>query len=263
MTVVQQSTTNYDRFVMNRMNRTMPDGKSGILPRKDLVDSMKREGFWRVAPLICTKLADGRLNIVEGHNRFVAARHLGLPVEFLAYDDADKISPLKFSKSQKAWSHTDIAVGYTQEGNAHYAEVLDFHRLTGIPLSCAFSMFFGDTSSSGASTAKVKAGTFKVKDRSTPWLVASIVEDIGKRVTFATHVNLVHAISKAVFAEGFEPARMREKIARYPEMLRKCRTVDEYIDMLENLYNRHQKGGRYLLRAEIEKAMRARSVATK
>lgn len=261
MTIIQQSTKDYKRFVMNQMNRTISDGEAGFVPRKDLLESMKRDGFWKVAPVICTEVEGGKLNIVEGHNRFVTARYLGLPIEFIAYPDEVKVSPLQYSKHQKTWSQSDIAKGYSQEGNADYAEVMEFHAKTGIPLSCAFSMFHGEVSSSGNASPKVKAGTFKIKDREKPWVVAAITGRIGEYVKFSVSQNLVHAISKAVFAEGFDTGRMMERIAKNPELLRKCRTLDEYIEMLDGIYNRNMKTARYYLKAEIDKAMRARSAA--
>ena len=243
---------------MHEVNRLVNDS-DGFGPRKDLLVSMKKEGFRPSQPISCSILPGGKLKIFDGHNRFSTARFLGIPVYYMAYPQALSVSPLEFSKGQKQWSFDDKAKAAAQD-SADYAEVLQFHEMTGIAIAPSFSMFYGEIASSGNVSKFVNAGTFKIRDRETPWKVSSIVARIGNYCDFSTTRGLVFAISKAVHAEGFYVSRILERIDKAPELIKRCRSADEYIDMLELIYNRNMKSERCYLRVEVEKAMKRRSV---
>ena len=75
--------------------------------------------------------------------------------------------------------------------------------------------------------------------------------------------NLVTAISRAYFADGFDVNRMIERIGKKPELIKKCGSVAEYEAMLKAIYNHAVKTERLYLQVEIEKAMRKREIVKK
>lgn len=257
MAIALQKTADYSIFEMHETNRLVNDA-NGFAPRKDLLATMKAEGFRPSAPISCSIEANGKLKIFDGHNRFATARFLGIPVYYLAYPKQLAVSPLDYSKGQKRWSLDDFAKATAQD-NPHYAEVLQFHEMTGIAIAPSFSMFYGEIASSGNVGKFVNAGTFNIKDRETPWRAASIVARLGNYCDFSTSRCLVYAINKAVHASNFDTARMLDRIDKAPELIKQCRSTEEYLDLLELIYNRNMKGERYYLRIEVEKAMKARS----
>lgn len=258
MSLTVQTTKNYAQFEMHETNRVLTDA-SGFVPRKDLIKSMKKDGFWPAAPILCSTMPKGKLKIFEGHNRFVTAQFLGIPVHYIAYPPHLAKTPKTFSEGIAPWKYADIAKSCAQD-NPDYAEVMQFHESTGISLAASFSLFHGDSAGSGNANSFVKSGTFKIRDRSAPWLVAAIVASLGKYSSHSTSVYLVGAISKAIRAEGFNVGRMLERIDKAPELVKPCRSLTEYLDMLELIYNRNMKGDRYHLRIEVEKAMRLRGI---
>lgn len=252
-------TNKYDMFVMHDQNRVLTDGED-FKPRKDLIESMKKDGFLETGHIVCQLRQDGKLEIIEGHNRFVTAKHLGLPVWFSAHPDSCKATPLKHSQTIKPWMVKDFAGAHAQE-TADYAEVMSFQRRTGIPHLACFALYGGMiASSTGNVNGPMKTGSYKIKNRDLPFAVSRVVEALGKHCDFAASMNLVTAISRAMFAEGFDVSRMLDRIGRKPELIKKCRTVSEYEAMLEAIYNHGVKSERLYLQAEIEKAMRRRDV---
>lgn len=256
MTIALQKTSDFSIFEMHEMNRLVNQA-DGFVPRKDLLASMKKEGFRPSQPISCSVVAGGKLKIFDGHNRFATARFLGIPVYYMAYPKALAVSPLDYSKGQKRWSFDDVAKASAHD-NAEYAEVIQFSDITGIATAAAFSMFYGDIASSGNTAKYVNAGNFQIRDRETPWVVASIVAGFGKHCNFSTTRGLVYAISKAVHAAGFDVQRMLDRIDKAPEVIKRCRSADEYLDMLDAIYNRNMKSERYYLRVEVDKAMKRR-----
>lgn len=258
MEITLQKTADFSLFEMHEMNRLVNDAK-GFAPRKDLLASMKKEGFRASQPISCSITEGGKFKIFDGHNRFATARFLGVPVYFMAYPKALAVSPLDFSKGQKRWSYGDAAKAVAQD-NADYAEIIQFTETTGIPVPSAFSMFHGDIASSGNADKFVRSGDFKIKDRDAPWRVAAITRALGRHCTFSTERSLVYAISKTIHADGFDLNRMIDRIDKAPDLIKRCRTTEDCLDMLEAIYNRNMKGERYYLRIEVEKAMKRRSV---
>ncbi len=255
-------TANYDLFVMHDQNRVIL-GHEGFIPRKDLIESMKKSGFLETGHIICTLRDDGKLEIVEGHNRFVTARYLGIPVWYSAHPANEAATPMRHSQTIKAWGVKDFAGGHSQE-NEDYAEVMAFHRKTRIPLMACFALFAGQiASSSGNVNGAMKQGRYKIKTRDLPFEVAGIVEALAKHCDFASSLNLVNAISRATFADGFDSRRMIERIAKKPELIKRCNQVADYELMLETIYNHGVKSERLYLQVEIEKAMRQRNVIKK
>jgi hypothetical protein len=253
-----QKTSDYSIFKANEINRVLVDSGEFTV-RKDLLMSMKQDGFKPGCAISCTIEDDGKLTIFDGHNRFATARLLGIPIYYFAFPKEMEVSPLDYSRDQKRWTLAQKAQAYAQN-SADYAEVMTFHETTGIDVGSATSMFYGDIASSGNAAKYVNQGKFKIKDRDNPWRVAAIVRTLGKHCNFSTAKLLVSAVSKSVHAEGFDDAHMIERINRFPELITRCRTTEEYLEMLENIYNRHGKGKRYYLCTEVDKAMHNRKI---
>lgn len=249
-----QMTTHYGMFEMHPSNRANATA-DGYAPRSDLLQSMKEHGFWDRFPVICDWIPEtGRLLIIDGHNRYVAARHLGIPFFYMAYERGD-LTPKTVSTAVKPWTISDFCDAFAKEGNEDFAEVMDFSDRTRIQIGAALSMFFGDTASSTNATRLVKIGKFRIKDREHPWIVADIVRTAGEVCRWGVPLLFVHAVSKAVMAEGFSSSTLKTKILRHPELLTKQRGLDGYLALLETIYNRHSKGEPYRLRIAVEQAM--------
>lgn len=254
-TVLQ--TTDYDMFVMHDQNRVIVS-EDGFVPRRDLIKSMKEDGFLETGHIVCLLGRDGMLHIIEGHNRFVTAKHLGLPVWFTAHPADCKATPLKHSHTIRPWASKDFAGAHAQE-NADYAEVESYQKRTGIPSMACFALYAGMLASSSSNLNNaMKTGDFKIRNRELPLAVSRIVDALRKHCDFSTTINLVTAISKAIYAEGFDVARMVDRINRKPELIKPCNKVADYEELLETIYNHGTKSEKLFLRTEIEKAMRKR-----
>lgn len=253
----QKRTTDYSKFQMHITNRVVHD-ESGFKPRKDLLESMRKEGFWPQLPIICKKTANGKLLIIDGHNRFVTAMSLGIPVDYLAYDDS-AISPVEFSRNQKTWKMDDYIAAYSHQDLDDYVEVNEFAERTGISRNAAACMFTNNLPSSGNASKLVKRGTMTIKCRDFPEKVGLIVIAIKKYADWAATSSCVSAIARCVLTEGFDHHQFISKLNKFNEYLKKQVGVDEYIAMFESIYNKHSKGDYFPLAAESRRCIRARS----
>ena len=259
---VIQTTRDYDIFTLHDVNRVLSD-ENGFIPRADLSKSMARDGFWDCAPISCIPNEDGGLTIVDGHNRFVTAKFHGLPISYFVSPVSGSPSPIEFSTSQKSWKQGDIARGFSQAGKEDYAEVVAFSEQTGVALNAAFSLFWGDIASSHNCYPNVKDGTYRIKNREAPWKVAQLYTRIVSITPEAKTLRMVHALSKCLCVKGFDKEILVDRIRKNPRMVVPCRTVEDCIEMLEEIYNRGWKKEKYYLSIEVEKAMQSRNAVLK
>jgi hypothetical protein len=251
-------TADFSIFEFHEQNRLLvKDG--AFVPRKDLLLSMKQHGFRPSQPISVYKDKTGKLRIFDGHNRFITAQALGLPVCYQVFPEEFAVTPLEYSRGQKAWSMQDVAEAVATE-NEDYAEVIAYCKHTNVPISSAFSMFAGESASSNNARNKVTRGDFKIADRKNPARAAQVIQALEGVCEFATTRNLVGAISKCLFVDLFHVPRMVDKIERYPELIKKQRSLDEYISMLDLIYNRNSKSDRVDLVDEVRKEMRQRGI---
>lgn len=97
-----KQTSDYSQFEMHQMNRLIVSG-DGFVPRKDLLESMKKHGFRMMQPIRCVMQKNGKMRIFDGHNRFLTARYLGIPVWFICYPEGQSLTPLQDAEGGKAW----------------------------------------------------------------------------------------------------------------------------------------------------------------
>lgn len=255
-TIKQLSSKNYNLFHMNSVNRAAEDGEP--LLRADLLKSMKAHGFRKTNPIICVDV-EGEFLIVDGHNRFAVAKSLNLPIEYLVYPKEDYVNPLEFSLGQKAWSGREIVEGYSKSGNENYREIVEFCEEFGVPFKAALSMHRGNLPSSNNFQRMVREGRYEITDRDFPRKVAYLWRELGKHSVHARTLHMLNSLAKALMAKGFSDKTLLDKVKKYPDLIHKCRTVDETVQMLEEVYNRGSRGEKYYLTVEVEKAMRARN----
>lgn len=254
----QLSCTNYNLFHLNAINRA--DESLEAKPRPDLLASMKKHGFRKTNPIICIEQSGGFL-VVDGHNRLAAAKALGLPIEYIAYPPEEYVNPLEFSLGQKAWTGRDILEGYAKSGLDAYAEILEFCEWSGISANAAMALHRGNLPSSGNNfIGMIREGRYEITEREFPKRVATLWGKLKELSLHAQRQLMLHSVARILLAKGFDADVLIEKAARYPDLIRKCRTVDETIQMLEDIYNRSRRGEKYYLSVEVEKAMRARNM---
>ena len=258
-------TDQYSKFKMHDQNRVLRDPVTGETKvRKDLVDSMKARGFVVQEAITCYANDDGSFTIIDGHNRLIAAQSLGIPVAFIPYkrDGKAEWTPNGRNVGSRPWNIRELANGNAHAGNEHYAELIQYCDRTGISITQAASMLYGHSAGTGLAQKVIKAGTFQIRDRMHADIVADLVNTCGKFVNFATDSRLVAALSACVFAEGFSSSLLKDKITRFPEQLVKQKSKEDYIELLDKIYNFFSKT-RYELVVEVRKAMRSRNAAGK
>lgn len=227
------TTKNYSLFELLDFNRD-------VEKIKKLEASMREHGFIPAYPLHCVKNGNGKLQIKAGHHRFEVAKKLKLPVPYVLCSDRATVYQLESSTTH--WKFNDFLTSHCRIGSEPHILINEYSASTGISPSQVASMLAGECASSGNQNKYVKEGTFKVKTTGHMDVVAHLVISLKKiGVKFATQRELVSALSTVSFLPEFEVNVFLHRCATNPGMIIKQATVDGYLTMLENVYNRQAK----------------------
>lgn len=201
---------------------------------------MKKYGFLDAYPLMVQRNGKGKLIILDGHHRFMAAQRVGISVKYV--ETHLNIYVPDIWQTDRPTSMADWLISYSREGREAYLVVQDYYRLTGIPLTCCISMLAGDSAGSGNHGIKFKSGNYKLGDPAHASIVADIVLHLKKiGVSWAANQYLVAAISKIARVEIFDPSILKNKMSSHRQLLQKQPSKQDYAEMLDDVYNRQSR----------------------
>jgi len=228
-------TSNYGKFELLPFNRN-------VVRTKALTESMKKYGWINSRPMDVSARPDGKLMIRDGHHRFETAQRLGLPVKYVICDDGATVYELE--KPTIKWSLEDFLDSYCRGGqHPAYDIVRDYCQETGIAISIVISLFTGQQAFSHNGMTRFKDGNFKLNSQSK---VAADVKDLVLtckkfEIPFYNNAYLVQAFSKIVQVKEFSLRQMKSKIKSFHSLFEKKATVEQYLDLIEEIYNRQSK----------------------
>lgn len=225
-------TNNYSKFILAPFNREIGDTRR-------LEALMLRDGFWDEEPILVKRVGN-KLMILKGQHRFFVARKLGIPVKYV--ETQREVNIPEGEKAKRYWSMEDHLFSYCQEERPAYLQVKEYHEETGIPLNACVSMLGGNSAGSGNHSKFFKAGTYKLGDPAHAAIVGDIILHLKKiGISWATNQYLVIAISKIAWAEGFNPSILKTKMSNHRQLLEKQASKQDYVDMLDTIYNRNSQ----------------------
>lgn len=248
-----ESTKNYQLF----QNNSGENRPLNVNKHKRLIESMRLYGFLDVYPIIVYRDTKGQLVVKEGQHRLAIAQSLGLPVHWVETNVDFDIAIV--NNTQKVWSLIDYARKYAATGVRPYQEGLEFMEQHSLPVSKAFSLLAGTAVFHNCSESFLN-GTFKIKDR--PWAnaVAGIYAPLVNLSKAVKNDRMIEACMAVCRIPDFDPHRLLSNAERCREKLVSYSQKENYLQMLEEIYNfgRKQLVG---LKSAAIMAMRERNPA--
>jgi hypothetical protein len=242
---------NYSKFEMTEFNRD-------VRITKRLEASMLKHGWIDACPLHVIRNGGGKLKIKQGHHRFIAAQNIGIPVKYVECRDDATIFDLEATTVR--WSMQDYLVSHCRTGKKEYLKVRQYCDESGISLQLAISMLGGQAAGSDNFQRDFKEGRYKTKEESNH---ADTVKDIvlhvkNQGIPFYNHSLLVQAISKIVWVPELSLSQLKNKIKLFHSIFEKKVNLEQYMDLLEETYNRQSRGKLPLKFLAMEESKRRR-----
>jgi hypothetical protein len=254
MDIIHES-TEYDRFEQMDFNRN-------VVKTKDLKKLMEKYGFLSSKPLQVVKNGNDKFKIKDGHHRFYVARSLNLPLKYVV-DDTD-ITMHELNKGTTPWMMKDYLESYVRMGIEDYRIVKNYCDETDISIQHVIAMFAGQAAGSTNFTQRFKDGTYKVnKINNHPYAVKDIVLYMKKcGIPFYSNSYFVCALSKILFVNEFSAPQLMSKVKKFTFLFTKQATIEQYIDLIDEVYNRQSKT-KIPLKFRSEEEARKRDVCRK
>jgi len=235
------STKNYSMFDFNIENRDFNPSK-----HRDLLKSLKEKGYDSARPIVCVRNARNRLEVVDGQHRLNFCRELKIPVYYTETVHGD---PREYNTQQVSWSIQDWVKSWRCKGVKDYETLSVFAEKYKLPITTSANLLSGcDNNTGGTTVKKIKNGTFTVVSIEFAERCANAIAAIGEHFKEARSFYFVAAVFRCVKVDKFNLAHLISKIQKFPGELKPQARVDQYLEDIENLYNRADKKNQIPLR---------------
>lgn len=234
-------TYDYDKFhIMEKGNRDITHFEKIARQMKDIF-------------LFTVIIVNDKYEIIDGQNRFMASRKLGKPIRYVIVEGYGVEETRLYNMEARNWQKKDFIRSYADQGNEEYVKIIEFQkRYRDFPSSvCEYflrmSMCADSSEERGKNTFKsIQRGLFIVKNFERSCEIADMVMAYKQFCNEQKHPiykrkEFVSAIIKLSRLDEFDNDLVVRKLKLNPRSFVPCLTSNEYIRMLEDIFNYRNK----------------------
>lgn len=222
---------------LSEANRTI--SRNHVDRMKELI---RKHGYLNSFPIIVNE--EGL--IIDGQHRYLACKELGIEPPIVQEKSFD-ITPI-INSTQLKWSTKDYVKYYAAKGYEDYMILEQICKNKNISPGVAYNIIFGKcTNKTGLANLKgisspLKEGTMKLPDTSDKGL-AKLERKIDMILVLINKLNLpktdrlIIALSRIFNDKNFVYSTMLKKLDYQMARVYRCSTINEYLQMLANIYN--------------------------
>jgi len=246
------STLHYEKFTFLSENRKTDHVKA-------LVKSFKERDV--INAILCNE----KYEIIDGQNRFLARKEMGLPIIYYCVSGLDIYDVAFLNSYAKNWSSKDFVEMWADLGKEEYKTIKSFSEnfkelgltncLMILSLSVASQVasvgsdsYVERSKRRGGDINKLKMGLFKIVDIERSTFIANSIMQYKPFTTVGVPIfrqtAFVSAMMRLLRDNKFDNAEMVRRATMYPQLFTRCVNGEGYILMLEKLYNYNRKGKR-------------------
>lgn len=222
-----------------RMFKLADDNRKLNLPKhRKLKASMQENGYFPWMPVICVRDGKGNLVVRDGQHRLAIAETLGLEVYWVEVSQDFDIAQL--NSTSVVWNIRDYAETFAKNGKHAYIAMLEFadRHQVGVAVS---AMLLGGTCTFSNCSKAFYDGEFKIKEQELAESVAELYSTIVRADKRLKTQRLLDALVAVSRVSGFSVKRLLTTVERCPDKLKQYASRDGFLEMLEDIYNHHQK----------------------
>lgn len=222
MSLQVKETKNYEMF--SSINGNRPKNE---LHLKRLKKSMEEELL--VSPIIVNE----KYEVIDGQHRLQISEELRLPVRYIVCEGYGLNEVQRLNQNSKDWKMIDFISGYAELGNKEYQYLLKFHEDTGLTITTCVTLL----SNSGSATNDIRNGVWVAKHKKRANTIYEWLQIIKTYYKGIERKGFVMAMMHLYKREEFSISQLVGKIALQPTSLVDCVRSEEYIILLESIYN--------------------------
>lgn len=233
-------TKNYEMFKFRNDNRSIRQYHV-----QELVNKMKEKGWIQGSYAVINE----KNEVIDGQHRILAARTIGIPVSFTIERKTSFDTIQDLNQSQVNWSKYDHVHGWVTKQNQNYI-ILEGFMKRYPEFKITEMMMFLSNSFTSVTKETFESGRFEVRSVRVgeEWInnfrqLKPYFEKGYNKSIFVR--SLIKVMSKK---KEFSFDQFIHKVSIRPGSIHLCGTVDQYVEMIENIYNFQRKGGKINLR---------------
>lgn len=219
------TSTDYDQF-------KIIDGNRGLntLHFNRLKESMRAK--YLVSPIIVNQ----KFQVIDGQHRLLACKELKLPVRYVVCDGYDLEDVHRYNMTSKNWTLDDFMNGYIQLGKKEYEFYKNFKDKYGFGHGESIAMVSGKADRNDA-VKKFQAGELRIKNYTAACVFAEKVQTIAPYYEGYRRRSFVLALLFLQKNVNFTIEEFVEKLKFQRSKMYDCGTQDQYIKLIEEIYN--------------------------
>jgi hypothetical protein len=221
-------TKDYSIFKFHKENRTIENPKVNAL-----ILSMKQDGWVTGSNVI----VDGKYQIIDGQHRVLAAMETNVPVDYIMVKSANGETIRKLNTKGSDWRIIQHLDYHVKRGNQNYV-LLDRFMKNFPALRPTECMMLIKNSLSSTKRGSFEDGEFVVKDMKIAYKWGHDIMSLKPLFPDGYNKSIfVRAMIKAYLHPKFVFDEFRHKVELRRSMIHMCGTVDQYVEMIEKIYN--------------------------
>ena len=242
-----KSTTNYEMFKKLEGNRATTVAR---------VNKIKKS-IMNVGYITSPILVNENMEIIDGQGRFEALKELRLPVEYIVQEGLNVKECIAMNIYQTNWKVIDYIKSYAAKGNPSYVKLVDL--MNEFPLVATTEIMSVAIFEIGKfNPLKTREGDLEItqeqyeKAREKLQFIYPIAEEYKN----ITRIRLIlNAMLYCLYIPGIDKYRLKTKVISILETgkIPPIPTVDEAMQLMEEIYNRNSKRETFYIYTEYRK----------
>lgn len=238
-TPIIKTTTDYHRFKFIDGNRSVNQAHYNRL-KESMIQN----------PLFCLIIVNENFEIIDGQHRFMALKELGMPINYIVLYGYNVNEVRIYNVNRDNWKKKNFLDSHINEGLEAYVKFKkfmdDFPKLN---FSTCIKLLSGLRQTKQQSVDGVRniirnfeLGTFEIADLKKSYDMAKKIMDYEKYFPKFNDNTFIITLMNLFDNKKFKHDEMISKLKTQPSALIKCATQEQYILLMEKIYNYRRSG---------------------
>lgn len=224
------STFNYDQFKLLDGNRMVHPGHLHRLKKS-----------FEEKQLIIPIIVNEKNQVIDGQHRLEVCKQLNLPVYYIINSGYGIKEIQKLNTHMKNWNVDDYLKCYCGQGLEDYVKYKDFRAKYGFGHQESLAFLMGSTSN----FSKIfNDGNLKIKSLEEAEIAAQKVSQFAEFYKGYRRKSFVFAVLSLLKHPEYDHYEMLKKVQMQQRNMIRCANTEQYLSLLEEIYNFHKRGNR-------------------
>jgi len=225
-----EMTTDYDMFKHVKGNRALVEKHI-----KSIMAAIQANDL--CIPIVINKDNE----VIDGQHTLEARKRLNEIVFYYVEPDYTLEHIQRFNVIKRKWTSDDYASSYIDSGNNNYVIYRDFKARYKFPHVITVELLHSTERGHGKLSDLFIGGQLVVADLAEAERKARLIEEIAPYFKGYRDRNFVSAYLKVMGNKKFNHRKFVQKLQTRPAAICKCASVDQYLALIEDIFNYYNK----------------------